>query len=252
MTVCPEASHFAAGSGARTDRDGVDTGGIIINTTANIPSIEATEAEYPVLYLFRRQLRDSGGAGMFRGGVSAGLALIPHDAGGPLESSFSGVGAEVPNAYGLAGGLPGAAVRYLRYHKAAIEERLARGEPPPLEPEDMPGRREIAPVNNSHSPFPLGMVEYHNWQGGGGYGDPLDRDPDLVLRDVVAGLVSPEMARRLYGTLVEDGGVNRGATEELRERMRDERRQAARPAEEVLGEEPEGERLTGWMADSPG
>ena len=56
FTVAPEASHFAAGCGARTYADGVDTGGIIINTTANIPSVEATEAEYPVLYLFRRQL----------------------------------------------------------------------------------------------------------------------------------------------------------------------------------------------------
>lgn len=71
MTVNGEASHFAAGCGARTFRDGVDTGGIIVNTTASIPPIETVEAEYPILYLFRRQLIDSGGPGRFRGGVGA-------------------------------------------------------------------------------------------------------------------------------------------------------------------------------------
>src|SRR5690606_5363313 len=63
LTVAPEASHFAAGCGARSYADGVDTGGIIINTTANIPSVEATEQAYPLMYMFRRQLPDSGGAG---------------------------------------------------------------------------------------------------------------------------------------------------------------------------------------------
>ena len=76
MTVAPESSHFAAGGGARTYADGVDTGGIIINTTANIPSIEQTEAEYPLLYLFRRQLTDSGGPGKYRGGMSAGVGMM--------------------------------------------------------------------------------------------------------------------------------------------------------------------------------
>lgn len=252
MTVCPEASHFAGGCGARTYRDGVDTGGIIINTTANIPSIEATEAEYPVLYLFRRQLMDSGGAGKFRGGVSAGVALIPHDVGGALASSFSGVGAEVPNAFGLGGGLPGATVRYLRFHEARIEERLARGEPPPVQPEQIPGRREVAPVNNPHSPFLPGMVEYHNWQGGGGYGDPLDRDPNRVLRDVTVGLVSREMARDLYGVVLRDGLVDASATEALRVRKRQERVRAGRPAREILAEERDASGVSAWITDAPG
>src|SRR5690606_16058799 len=87
LTVAPEASHFAAGCGARSYDDGVDTGGIIINTTANIPSIEATEDAYPLMYLFRRQLTDSGGPGRFRGGVSAEVAITPYDSDGPLATS---------------------------------------------------------------------------------------------------------------------------------------------------------------------
>ena len=59
---------------ARPTRDGVDTAGIVFNTTPNMPNIEDQEAEYPVLYLFRRHLRDSGGPGRFRGGRSGELA----------------------------------------------------------------------------------------------------------------------------------------------------------------------------------
>ena len=118
LTVAPEASHFAAGCGARSYADGVDTGGIIINTTANIPSIEATEDAYPLLYLFRRQLTDSGGAGRFRGGVSGEVAITPYDTTEPLSTSFAGVGSVTPNAVGVAGGMPGATVRYLRFQEA--------------------------------------------------------------------------------------------------------------------------------------
>jgi N-methylhydantoinase B len=245
-TLLPESSHFAAGCGARTNEDGVDTGGIIINTTANIPSIEASEAEYPVLYLFRRQVRDSGGPGRFRGGVAGSVALVSHDGRDVAESSFAGVGAEVPNAYGLAGGLPGACVSYLRFHDAGSLEELTSGGRLPADLEEIPGRREVTPINNAHAPFPVGMVEYHNWQGGGGYGDPLERDPSQVERDVLNRLVSEEMARSQYGILLADGSVDREATEQLRASMFAERKERGRPATEVLEASEWGE-VVAWV-----
>ena len=75
-----EMSHFGGGGGARTFADGVDTAGIVFNTTPNMPNIEDQEAEYPVLYLFRKHLIDSGGPGKFRGGRSAELAYIVYNA----------------------------------------------------------------------------------------------------------------------------------------------------------------------------
>ena len=75
-----EMSHFGGGGGARTYADGVDTAGIVFNTTPNMPNIEDQEAEYPVLYLFRRHLRDSGGPGLYRGGRSAELAYMVYEA----------------------------------------------------------------------------------------------------------------------------------------------------------------------------
>ncbi len=60
---------------------------------------------------------------------------------------------------------------------------------------------------------------------GGGYGDPLDRDPAAVLRDVQEGVVSTEAARAIYGVVVTDGQVDQQATEATRSRMREERQE---------------------------
>ena len=221
MTVLSEASHFGAGCGARTYADGVDTGGIIINTTANVPSVESTEAEYPVLYLFRRQLTDSGGPGMHRGGVAGELALVPYDAGGPLEASFAGVGSAVPNAYGLAGGLPGATARYVQFPEAGVDRTLAEGRPLPTAYDEVEGARGVTELNHSHAPFGRGSAEYHSWQGGGGYGDPLLRAADAVTRDVRSALVSQEVAFTVYGVVVNsDGECDAAATGERRAQMR--------------------------------
>lgn len=231
LTVAPEASHFAAGCGARSHADGVDTGGIIINTTANIPSIEATEDAYPLMYMFRQQLPDSGGPGRFRGGVSAGVAITPYGAAGPLATSFAGVGAVTPNAVGVAGGLPGAAVRYLRYPR----DPAATGQPLPGSPADLGAEPTVMELNRSKLPFDIDLIEYHNWQGGGGFGDPLDREPESVLADVRAGLVSVEQAQQVYGVGFTGGtdpralAVDQQLTGARREAARRHRLERAQP-----------------------
>ena len=243
-TFLGESSHFGAGCGARTYRDGVDTGGIIINTTASMPVVETTEAEYPVMYLFRRQIRDSGGPGKFRGGVAAGLALVPYDPGGPMESSMASCGAEVPTAFGLAGGLPGGAVRYVRFENTSVRELFERGEPLPTDLDEIDGERLYTFVTRSHAAFPTNSIEYHSWQGGGGFGDPIDRDAALVLHDVVLDLVSQSMASEIYGVVIRDGAIETAETEARRKDIRARRLAVARPASEVLGK-------PGPLADVP-
>jgi N-methylhydantoinase B len=58
--------------------------------------------------------------------------------------------------------------------------------------------------------------------GGGGYGDPLDRDPEMVQEDVIQGYVSLEKAKEDYGVVIDTGTlmVDTAATEELRRSMR--------------------------------
>jgi N-methylhydantoinase B len=79
--------------------------------------------------------------------------------------------------------------------------------------------------------------------GGGGSGDPLDRDPELVRLDVERSLVSGEWAERVYGVVIpQDGRVDPDATASRRDEVRDERRAAAlahgTPGVGGLGETP--------------
>nr|HMN84073.1 hydantoinase B/oxoprolinase family protein [Burkholderiaceae bacterium] len=224
-----EMSHFGGGGGARIDDDGVDTAGIVFNTTPNMPNIEDQEAEYPVLYLFRRHLRDSGGPGRFRGGRSAELAYTIHHAPGDrLEGLFAGTGAEMPNAIGVGGGMPGAAIRIAHLTDTDVPQRIARGAALPAALEDIAGKFTILPPKHVRSPIAPGDVWYHSWQAGGGYGDPLLRDPDRVAGDVARRIVSPQAAAGIYGVVLDgDGRCDRAATTQSRERLRRARLAAA-------------------------
>jgi N-methylhydantoinase B len=68
-------------------------------------------------------------------------------------------------------------------------------------------------------------------QGGGGYGDPRDREPERVLADVRSGLVSPLRAREDYGVVIDGDAVDAAATDALRA----ERRQGGWPEEPAFG-----------------
>ena len=226
-----EMSHFGGGGGARTYADGVDTAGIVFNTTPNMPNIEDQEAEYPVLYLFRRHLCDSGGPGLYRGGRSAELAYMVYEAPeGKLEGLFAGTGAEMPNAIGLAGGMPGAAIRVARVVGTGLNERVQRALPLPDALENVPGATEILSCKHERTPIAAGDVWYHSWQAGGGYGDPLRREPARVADDVAREAVSPHAARSIYGVaLRSDGTVDLDGTEALRSELRKARLAQSRP-----------------------
>jgi N-methylhydantoinase B len=177
---------------------------------------------------------------------------VPWDAGGPLESGFSGTGAEVPNAYGLAGGLPGAAAKYTRHAGSSVPARLERREPLPADVPELDGEPHVTYLKHPRAPFPADMVEYHCWQGGGGYGDPLERDPLLVAQDVRARLVSPLVARDIYGVVIADGRVDETATGERRESIRRGRLTRGRPASELLSGGTDADEPPLEAAETPG
>ncbi|MDA0999147.1 MAG: hydantoinase B/oxoprolinase family protein [bacterium] len=222
--VYTEMSHFAGGGGARVDADGVDTGGIVFNTTPNVANIEEIEEDFPLLYLFRRHLTDSGGPGKFRGGLSAELAYIAWRAPeGHLEGSFAGTGGEMPNAIGLSGGLPGAAIRLMGISESGVHDRLEAGKMPPTRLADIPGRHEALPIKHPRRIFGKNEVWYHNWQGAAGYGDPIDRDPRAVLRDLENETVSEEAAEKIYGVIRNAQGIDAEKTAQRKEEIRAER-----------------------------
>lgn len=227
-----EMSHFGGGGGGCSEHDGVDTAGIVFNTTPNMPNIEDQEAEYPVLYLFRRHLQDSGGPGKFRGGRSGELAYTIYDApAGHLEGLFAGTGAEMPNAIGIAGGLPGSAISIARVVNTDIKSKIDARTALPDRLKSINGELEWLICKHVRSPINTGDVWYHSWQGGGGYGDPILRDTAFVETDVARGAVSKEVCNTVYGVVLSaDGKADQPATKAKRDQLRTARKSAAKKA----------------------
>jgi N-methylhydantoinase B len=89
----------------------------------------------------------------------------------------------------------------------------------------LPGQNEFKPIAGAHVPVPLHAEAIVRTGGGGGWGDPLDRDPELVRSDVREELVSRLAAREHYGVVFQadltgDLTVDAAATKSLRDWMR--------------------------------
>jgi hypothetical protein len=80
-------------------------------------------------------------------------------------------------------------------------------------------------------PLPEGSLLVDYVAGGGGFGDPIDRDPQAVLRDFGRGWLSREIAERIYGVMLQNNGkrVDVAATEAHRRQIREARKQSATP-----------------------
>ncbi len=230
---------LAGGIGARAWRDGDDTGGILEAPIGQMANVEYYEGYYPFIYLWRREEIDSGGAGMWRGGCGGCIGLLLHDTDAPFDWQWFVFGQAFPTANGLCGGWPTKAVEAKIVRKTNIDEFLDRSEIP-ADSSDLDGEVVWFQPKGSYKQDPrTGDVFHCYWQGGAGYGDPLDRDPDRVLRDILNKWVSEEFAREVYGVVLGEDkrSIDVAGTEERRREIRDERRQMATrwsKAEEVL------------------
>jgi N-methylhydantoinase B len=194
------------GGGASAVADGIDQSGALVAPRPHIANVESNEVHGPMLFLFRRFFGDTGGDGAFRGGRAAGTAWTPHGVE-RLRNSVTAHGVEVPVSYGQFGGWPGVCNRQAVIRGSRVLELLAAGEPPsgrddvlaPLDLDALGGEAEQLAAKVDEFELVPGDVVQYTWQGGGGYGDPLDRDPELVERDVELGLVSRARAERVYG-----------------------------------------------------
>lgn len=213
----------AGGCGAVAHRDGTDTAGNQVSPVMSIPNIETHEANHPVLYMFRRQLGDSAGAGKYRGGAGLEEMFMVYDTDS-LAMTLTSNGITVANAEGLFGGLPGSCNFW-----AMARCETTEGAPPAELPTDYAAiepSAEALPSGNPRLELRRGDLFYLRCTGGGGYGDPLDRNPHHVLRDVLRDIVSPGEAARVYGVVIDNGAVNELATLSRRNEIRGQRRNA--------------------------
>lgn len=210
---------MAGGSGARTWKDGVDSGGILSSLGSAAANVETNEYFYPLLYLCRRQVADSGGAGKFRGGVSSSHAFIPYGTPTPLTCALFSHGVEQPPSSGIGGGYPGGTAQYGLVRNSDFWKLIEAGTTPQTL-EDLEGRLEMPPPKVVTQ---IGLADAFNcvYPGGGGYGDPLDRDAELVVADLLRGLVTFEAAWALYGVVTDASGLlDAVGTEQRRSEIR--------------------------------
>ncbi|MBS1678834.1 MAG: hydantoinase B/oxoprolinase family protein [Actinobacteria bacterium] len=213
------------GLGAFSFRDGVDTGGIYFIPKGRAANVEEAEDMFPVLYLARREKRDSGGAGRFRGGNSFEVVLIPHGTAEIMQTTASG-GVGVTAALGLSGGLPGCPNFYEIIRDTDVRAQLAAGTVV-TESAGFEGTHEpLAGKSSGAWQKPDDVYAMHS-TAGAGYGDPLRRDPALVLDDVENGRVGKAGARQLYGVVISAGEVNFSGTDERRDEIRRRRLESA-------------------------
>jgi N-methylhydantoinase B len=224
---------MAGGYGARPHADGIDTGGLFCIPMGRVPDVEMTEFLYPVLTLWRREVPDSGGPGRHRGGLGASIAITPHGTSVPMGLVLASAGKAVAQNAGLCGGHPGNSGLDVVARRSRVAELLASGHMP-AELDEVSD--ELEPGQNYASSYLApGEVFQMTWQGGGGYGDPLGRDPEAVAHDLRERKVTEGAAVGVYGVVVTDGAVDTAATAVERDRLRSARKARSRPLGESRG-----------------
>jgi N-methylhydantoinase B len=174
----------AGGYGARAERDGMDAVQTHFQNTANSP-IEELESEIPVYVREYGLIQDSGGVGRHRGGLGVRRDYEFYGE----EATFSLLTDRTKSApWGLFGGGDGSKATFVRNPGTDREEALAPK-----------STTELAP----------GEVVSVRTPGGGGYGDPSERDEEDVLADLRDGKISPRRAEEVYG-VVDDSNSEPG------------------------------------------
>jgi 5-oxoprolinase (ATP-hydrolysing) len=187
--------------GGRPGRDGLDSVDCLIANTRNNP-IEELEWRFP-MRTERYELRDDPcAAGKWRGGI--GMVRVNRF----LEDTIvtcEGDRVDADPPWGIFGGHDG----ILAYGKVTFPD----------------GTEEYWPSKFTGKTLPAGSTIEICVPNSGGYGDPLERDPELVLSDVLDGFTTAELAERAYGVSIDldRKAVEIEETARLRERLRAER-----------------------------
>jgi N-methylhydantoinase B len=186
---------FGGGLGGNPETDGLNHGNNPIST-ATIPPAEILESLYPVMFTQWALRPDSGGPGFNRGGLGA-IYEIEALADGATDVSLLGERGKFP-PFGVNGGKSAALNRFV--YQTDSGERT-----PPL----------VSKVTDVR--IVAGQHVRLETPGGGGFGDPMTRDPVRVGRDVNLGYVTKAAARKEYGVVIgENGAVDTAATAVLR------------------------------------
>lgn len=159
------------------------------------PDIESNEVQYPHITLCHEMETDTAGAGEYRGGAGMRYSFELYDEGSHIVNFGDGMKFA---PYGLQGGHKGSLNRDIFHHKG---EAIVLG-----------GKEAPRRVSKGD------IVELHSC-GGGGWGNPLKRDPQKVYEDLLDEIISKATAENIYGVIFNKEGVDYEATAAKREQM---------------------------------
>jgi len=168
------------GWGGRPYEDGESATVSVCQGDVRNGSIEGIELKCPVLVEGRALRTDSAGAGKHRGGLGIDMQVKNLVEG---RWNFEQTRRTVCPPWGLWGGGEGEPSAYLLR---------------------LPGENDFKMMVGAHIPVPLHASAIVRTGGGGGWGDPRERDPELVRADVLEEFVSREAAREKYGVVLRD------------------------------------------------
>lgn len=233
------------GQGGRTTLDGMNACGMLYCPTGRSPDVEFTENEFPLLIPLSSHWRDSCGHGKYRGGVGTVQVLVAYER---PEVYFlcTGPGSKLQNAQPLFGGYappttPGIAIRgsdiLERLSKESTALRMDLHEL--LKSEAIGGQWQFTFRVKSTVRHQSGdVINFAFTVGGAGYGDPLDRDPHLVAKDLEDDLISSWTGREIYRVAYDSSTqkVDERKTIQLREEERQTRLRRGKPYAEFVKE----------------
>ena len=193
------------GWGGRPFEDGESATVSVCQGDVRNGSIEGIELKCPVLVESRALRRDSCGAGRYRGGLGLDMKVRNLVEG---KWNFERTRRSKCPPWGIAGGTAGEPGGNLL---------------------KLPGEKAFKWITGANIPVPLNSLAIVRTGGGGGWGDPLERDAALVAADAAEGLISRRAAHELYGVVLRGSmSLDESATQRLRDQLRSRRK--VRPA----------------------
>jgi N-methylhydantoinase B/oxoprolinase/acetone carboxylase alpha subunit len=239
------------GGGARPDADGIDVFSGIWGNYMDTNDAEQVEARGPYYKLYSRIAKDAHGHGKFRGGSGQDTAYAAHKVPEELYHGTMGFGSKFPTGPGIYGGYAGNTTPGVFIKNSNVGQLMSDGQWTPPEStaemvsdETLSGDYTFDYATYDQQVLTDGDVWMMVGAGGGGYGDVLDREPERVIADLRAGVISDFTVREIYHVAYDEASLMLDAaeTEKMREAARAERRSLGKPYDEFIAE---------WSAKAP-
>jgi acetophenone carboxylase len=215
------------GAGARHNADGVDAWGFPWGPWGRGPDVEEEEDEKPHLHLFQKTLKDSCGHGKYRGGSGITVAWLVH---GTEQAVYQSVikSSRVQALQPFFGGYPPPTHPGVQVRRSNTLDIMTEGKK--ALPKDVhellmgkiiKGQYKVTTNLRPAETFNEGDIFVGCSHGGVGFGDVLERDPLLVMKDLKQGIISDWVARNVYHVVYEPGTNTINSEETLKRRNRE-------------------------------